>query len=131
LPQIFHLTPSPASRSTPVYPPPPNPAPSATPSTQWSITLVNVLSHADPTNPTPAAPITCILPMPHNVYTGDEEGRVVRFAFPYLDNWCSRKEGFVNQVEWKGGRDTAAVAWPARVQRAGRSLSVVSLASEC
>lgn len=131
LPQIFHLTPSPASPSTPVYPPPPNPAPSATPSTQWSITLVNVLSHADPTNPTPAAPITCILPMPHNVYTGDEEGRVVRFAFPYLVSWCSRKEGFVNQVEWKGGRDTAAILWPARVRRAGRSVSVVSLASEC
>ncbi|KAF1940088.1 beach-domain-containing protein [Clathrospora elynae] len=63
--KIFHLTP---------MPPPASSTSSA--NTKWSINLVNVLNHGDPTNPTPAAPITCILPMPHNLYTGDEEGRV-------------------------------------------------------
>lgn len=43
----------------------------------WTITLVNVLNHGDPANMGAAAPITCILPMPGNVYTGDEEGKVV------------------------------------------------------
>jgi hypothetical protein len=49
--------------------------------------------------------------MPHNVYTGDEEGRVVRSNFPHLQEWFGRKEGLVdgNQVEWRGGVDTKAV----------------------
>jgi hypothetical protein len=40
--------------------------------------------------------------MPHNVYTGDEEGRVVRSNFPHLQEWFGRKEGLVdgNQVGW-------------------------------
>ncbi|KAH7366589.1 hypothetical protein BKA66DRAFT_470544 [Pyrenochaeta sp. MPI-SDFR-AT-0127] len=64
--KIFHLTSTPPSTTS-----------SSSPSDhQWSINLINVLNHGDPTNSTPAAPITCILPMPHNVYTGDEEGRV-------------------------------------------------------
>jgi hypothetical protein len=74
--QIFHLTPTPATPTTPVYPPATSTAKTSTPSS-WSITLVNVLNHGDPTNMTHAAPITYILPMPNNVYTGDEEGRVV------------------------------------------------------
>ncbi|CAO2654061.1 Nn.00g107940.m01.CDS01 [Neocucurbitaria sp. VM-36] len=71
--KIFQLT---ATSNSPS--PSLNPAPNSQSgaSTQWSISLINVLNHGDPTNPTPAAPITCILPMPHNVYTGDEEGRV-------------------------------------------------------
>jgi hypothetical protein len=47
--------------------------------------------------------------MPHNVYTGDEEGKVVRSIFFHLEAWFRRKEGFVNQVEWKAGRNTQAV----------------------
>jgi hypothetical protein len=78
--QIFHLVPTPAPSTAPVYPPRSTSAPPATTS-PWSITLINVLNHGDPTIPTAAAPITCILPMPHNVYTGDEEGRVVRSNF--------------------------------------------------
>ncbi|ORY17308.1 hypothetical protein BCR34DRAFT_555837 [Clohesyomyces aquaticus] len=45
----------------------------------WTITLIKVLNHTDPTREDGgnfSAPITCILPMPHNVYTGDEDGRV-------------------------------------------------------
>ncbi|KAH9861669.1 hypothetical protein J1614_011422 [Plenodomus biglobosus] len=64
--KIFHLTPTP-------------PSPSSSPDqkdAKWSINLINVLNHSDPTNPSAAAPITCILPMPHNVYTGDEDGKV-------------------------------------------------------
>jgi hypothetical protein len=57
------------------------------------------------------APITCILPMPHNVYTGDDEGRVVRYFFFHLkeDQWTSCKMGWTNQVERKGGTGTKAV----------------------
>jgi hypothetical protein len=40
-----------------------------------------VLNHGDPTVPSAAAPITCILPMANHVYTGDEEGRVVSIFF--------------------------------------------------
>ncbi|PSN72526.1 beach-domain-containing protein [Corynespora cassiicola Philippines] len=46
---------------------------------QWTIKLIKYLNHTDSTRENHAnfiAPITCILPMPHNVYTGDEEGRV-------------------------------------------------------
>jgi hypothetical protein len=45
------------------------------------LNLVNVLNHSDPTVPSAAAPITCILPMANHVYTGDEEGRVVSYLF--------------------------------------------------
>jgi hypothetical protein len=45
------------------------------------LNLVNVLNHGDPTVPSAAAPITCILPMANHVYTGDEEGRVVSYLF--------------------------------------------------
>jgi hypothetical protein len=68
--QIFHLTPTPPTFSD-----------ASSKHSKWSVNLINVLNHGDPTVPTPAAPITCILPMPHNVYTGDEEGRVVRSIF--------------------------------------------------
>ncbi|KAF2134921.1 beach-domain-containing protein [Dothidotthia symphoricarpi CBS 119687] len=51
------------------------PAPTST-NTRWTITLINVLNHSDQMTSSNAAPITCILPMPHQVYTGDEEGRV-------------------------------------------------------
>lgn len=44
---------------------------------KWSANLINVLNHGDPVMMAQAAPITCILPMPHHVYTGDEDGRVV------------------------------------------------------
>jgi hypothetical protein len=46
--------------------------------------------------------------MPHNVYTGDEEGRVVRSSFFDLKEWCSREAGYAGQVEWKGGEKTTA-----------------------
>jgi hypothetical protein len=66
-----------------VYPPPTTTVTTAkvtpTPSS-WTITLVNVLNHGDPVNMSSAAPITYILPMPNNVYTGDEEGRVVCYS---------------------------------------------------
>ena len=64
--KIFHLTPTPPTITTPTSVP-----------SKWSANLINVLNHSDPTSPSSAAPITCILPMPHHVYTGDEEGRVV------------------------------------------------------
>jgi hypothetical protein len=99
--QIFHLTPTPPTYTTS----------SSVPST-WSANLINVLNHGDPTSPSPAAPITCILPMPHNVYTGDEEGRVVRSTFPYIGEWLSRKAGHQNKVEWRAGRGTTAVCLP-------------------
>jgi hypothetical protein len=49
--------------------------------------------------------------MPHNVYTGDDDGRVVRSSFLSLRavEWYRRKRGWVNQVEWKGGKYTVAV----------------------
>lgn len=49
--------------------------------------------------------------MPHNVYTGDEEGRVVRSFFPNLreGEWYRREQGGPGQVEWKGGEKTRAV----------------------
>jgi hypothetical protein len=68
------------------------------------------------------APIMCILPMPHNVYTGDEEGRVVRF-FPFKlkeDQWTSRKVGWTNQVEHKGGGETKVVWGPAGAEFKGK-----------
>ncbi|KAL5404766.1 hypothetical protein PMIN03_008902 [Paraphaeosphaeria minitans] len=60
--KVFHLLPAPASSTA-----------------AWAISLVKQLNHGDPSREDGAnhqAPITCILPMPHNVYTGDEEGRV-------------------------------------------------------
>ncbi|KAF2634393.1 beach-domain-containing protein [Massarina eburnea CBS 473.64] len=87
------------------------PAPPSSPD-KWALTLVNKLNHADASRQDGAnfqAPITCILPMPHNVYTGDEGGRVVRSSFRSLNRWCSRKTGRVGQVEWRAGRGTKAV----------------------
>ena len=75
--QIFHITPTPPTLTSST----------STPS-KWSANLINVLNHGDPSYPTQAAPITCILPMPHNVYTGDEDGRVVRSSFLALDIEC-------------------------------------------
>ncbi|KAF2265101.1 beach-domain-containing protein [Lojkania enalia] len=78
----------------------------------WMVTLVKVLNHIDSSREDGTnfqAPITCLLPMPHNVYTGDEEGRVVRFSFFVLRQWVSRRVGFEGQVEWKGGMETTAV----------------------
>ncbi|EFQ90191.1 hypothetical protein PTT_13281 [Pyrenophora teres f. teres 0-1] len=57
--KIFHITPTPSTMTSF----------SSTPS-KWSATLINVLNHSDPSYPTQAAPITCILPMPHNVMNG-------------------------------------------------------------
>ncbi|KAH6864948.1 hypothetical protein BKA58DRAFT_321630 [Alternaria rosae] len=71
--KIFQLTPTPPIIS----------APSSVPS-KWSVNLINVLNHSDPTSPSSAAPITCILPMPHHVYTGDEEGRVVSHGLHHV-----------------------------------------------
>ncbi|KAF2014521.1 beach-domain-containing protein [Aaosphaeria arxii CBS 175.79] len=45
----------------------------------WELGLIKVLNHIDSSHEggaNYAAPITCILPMPQNVYTGDEDGRV-------------------------------------------------------
>lgn len=56
------------------------PSSSSTPA-KWSANLINVLNHSDPALLAQSAPITCILPMPHNVYTGDEDGRVVSESF--------------------------------------------------
>lgn len=75
--------------------------------------LVHQLNHGDPSREDGAnhlAPITCILPMPHNVYTGDEDGRVVRSYFPNIreTEWYSRDQGFAGQVEWKAGEKTKA-----------------------
>lgn len=49
--------------------------------------------------------------MPHNVYTGDDDGRVVRSSFLDLQKgeWVSRKAGWAGQVEWRGGRHAKAV----------------------
>ncbi|KAF2867316.1 hypothetical protein BDV95DRAFT_502883 [Massariosphaeria phaeospora] len=81
---------------------------------QWTIKLVKILNHTDASREdggNHVAPITCILPMPHNVYTGDEEGRVVRTFFFGLreGEWARRGRGKEGQVEWKGGVGTRAV----------------------
>ncbi|KAF2004172.1 beach-domain-containing protein [Amniculicola lignicola CBS 123094] len=58
--KIFHLAPHPTTGT-------------------WTISPVIHLNHTDSSREdggNHAAPITCILPMPGNVYTGDEEGRV-------------------------------------------------------
>ena len=47
--------------------------------------------------------------MPHNVYTGDEEGRVVRSSFFHLEDWFRKKAEYLNQVEWKAGINAQAV----------------------
>lgn len=100
----------------------------------WTITLLKLLNHTDPSREdggNVSAPITCILPMPHNVYTGDDDGRVVRSSvfFEYFDfvlsgcgkvslcggwvgstgDWYRRKRGWEGQVEWRGERGTVAV----------------------
>jgi hypothetical protein len=52
----------------------------------WTITLLKILNHTDSSREdgkNTGAPITCILPMPHTVYTGDDEGRVVRSSLFY------------------------------------------------
>ncbi|KAJ4299741.1 beige protein-like 1 [Kalmusia sp. IMI 367209] len=93
--KIFHLTSAPPTSSV-----------------MWTSTLIKRLNHGDASREDGQnyqAPITCILPMPHNVYTGDEEGRVVRFSFLDLDEWYSRQAGFLGQVEWKGGAKTTVV----------------------
>jgi beige protein homolog 1 len=75
----------------------------------WNLAPVTRLNHTDTSREDGAnvsASVTCILPMPHNVYTGDEDGRVVRSSFLDLDKWVSRKVGWDGQVEWRGGRDT-------------------------
>ncbi|KAL1596459.1 Beige protein-like 1 [Paraconiothyrium brasiliense] len=92
--KIFHLIPEPSSTNAP-----------------WALTLIKQLNHGDASREDGAnhqAPITCILPMPHNVYTGDEEGRVVRSSFFDLKEWCSREQGHPGQVEWKAGEKTSA-----------------------
>jgi hypothetical protein len=80
--------------------------------------------------------------MPHNVYTGDEGGRVVRTSLlPSFfsssssaffssrhggkedgrgKKWCSRKAGFEGRIEKRGGLETGAV-WGAVGQ--GRAFS--------
>ncbi|KAL6157360.1 beige protein-like 1 [Exserohilum turcicum] len=62
--KIFHLVPTPPTMTVSAKP------------AKWSANLINVLNHGDPVMMAQAAPITCILPMPHHVYTGDEDGRV-------------------------------------------------------
>ena len=80
--------------------------------------------------------------MPHNVYTGDEDGRVVRFSvFPWLfysswgvsakgkgamgeKEWISRKQGWSGQVEHRAGRDTVAVLLGGGRTRGGRARSL-------
>lgn len=47
--------------------------------------------------------------MPHNVYTGDEEGRVVRFSFFSLKQWALRKMGCRGQVELRAGKSTKVI----------------------
>ncbi|KAF1915936.1 hypothetical protein BDU57DRAFT_515740 [Ampelomyces quisqualis] len=76
--KIFHLTPTPpASSARPVYPPMAAVHSGKETEPNWSINLVNVLNHGDPTTTSAGAPpITCILPMPACVYTGDEDGKV-------------------------------------------------------
>ncbi|KAF2732378.1 beach-domain-containing protein [Polyplosphaeria fusca] len=57
---------------------------------KWTLVPVTKLNHTDASREDGAnfaAPITCILPMPHNVYTGDEEGRVVRSSFIDFKEW--------------------------------------------
>lgn len=51
---------------------------------KWTLELLRRLDHFDHKNDkggNTEAGITCISPMPTCVYTGDEEGRVVRFVF--------------------------------------------------
>jgi len=126
--QIWHLAPS-------TLDPP-------TKSQTWSLNLLKQLNHTDATRENGAnnaASITCILPMPHNVYTGDEGGRVVRSSlFPTSSissvfpgggallsafdaskgggkgmgkegQWYSRKLGFEGRVEKRGGAETRAM----------------------
>ncbi|KAF2183457.1 beach-domain-containing protein [Zopfia rhizophila CBS 207.26] len=72
----------------------------------WTINLIKVLNHTDSSREDGAnfaAPITCILPMPHNVYTGDEDGRVVRSHIS-SDVWTRRVKGWENCVELGGER---------------------------
>jgi len=104
--KIFHLHPAPTASKQ-----------------SWMITLVNVLNHGDPANMGAAAPITCILPMPGNVYTGDEEGRVVSLFFWFgveleLERGCEMME--VLGVESAKGSD---VFWFDTKLTFGRSTS--------
>ncbi|PVI05394.1 beach-domain-containing protein [Periconia macrospinosa] len=106
--KIFHLTPFSQMQNMP-----------PTTSDKWNLRLIQQLNHADTnlvdsstntnTNSNYQAPITCILPLPHNVYTGDESGKVVRSSFLNLKHWSRRRQGSVNQVEWKAGIGTVAV----------------------
>ncbi|KAF2703728.1 beach-domain-containing protein [Pleomassaria siparia CBS 279.74] len=118
--KIWHLSPTqPATQPTHTLTP-----------CNWSITLIKVLNHTDASREDGLnflAPITCILPMSHNVYTGDEEGRVVRSLFLNLKRreWCSRKKGWENCVEWKGGKRTKAAWGPVGVREEEESVCKV------
>lgn len=46
---------------------------------------------------------------------------MVRSSFRFLVRWCSRKLGWVNQVEWKGGKETSAVWSPAGASAAANA----------
>lgn len=115
--QIWHFIPSnPASNLSPTP---------ATKEQKWSLNLVKMLNHTDASREDGAnhiAPVTCILPMPHNVYTGDEGGRVVRsslFSDLYKGKegeWYSRKAGFEGRVEKRAGAGTNA-GWGGVVDR--------------
>ncbi|CAI6309176.1 unnamed protein product [Periconia digitata] len=74
--KIFHLAPS----SSASHPPTLNST-----DEKWSLKLIQQLNHSDTSRGPESgganyqAPITCILPLPHNVYTGDEGGRVYQW----------------------------------------------------
>jgi WD40 repeat protein len=80
--KIFQFLPTPQESGTPVFPPVEQTAKGKKEERgKWSIKLVNVLHHGDANlSGAGAAPITCILPMPGCIYSGDEDGKVVSFA---------------------------------------------------
>jgi WD40 repeat protein len=138
--QIWHLCPTnpTANQTTPTQ------SISTAKKQKWSLNLIKQLNHTDASREDGAnhtAPITCILPMPHNVYTGDEGGRVVRSSLfsspsslrkggkllPAFDGgkdgqWYSRKVGFEGKIEKRGGVDTRVV-WGGERERKERRAS--------
>lgn len=55
------------------------------------------MDHLDQAGFNVNAAMTAVLPMPHTVYTGDEDGRVVS---PPTSNVGRRRELTIHQYEW-------------------------------
>ena len=68
---------------------------------KFELDLIKRLDHVDPgLDKTSAASITCILPMSHTVYTGDEDGKVVSWDQSFSLLAPRQATDYMTQYEW-------------------------------